>query len=175
MQIAKAYGAEVTAVDDSTKLDMLRSIGADRVVDYAQQDFTRSGERYDVILDIASTRSWADCRRALAADGSYVLIGHDHFGASNNRWIGSMGRFLKLLMLSPFDRRIPGVRSFKDPEGDPMAIVIGFIDSARSLPSSTVPTPCARSVRRSTTWKSGTAKGRSSSRSELGRHRRDDP
>lgn len=134
VQIAKAYGTDVTAVDSAGKLDMLRSIGADRVIDYAREDFTRSGERYDLILDIASNRSWPDCRRALTPEGSYVLIGHDHFGASNNRWIGTMGRFLKLLMLSPFDRRIPGVRSFKDPEADPLAIVIGMIDAGAITP-----------------------------------------
>lgn len=134
VQIAKAYGTEVTAVDSAGKLDMLRSIGADRVIDYAQEDFTQSVEPYHLILDIASNRSWPDCRRALTADGSYVLIGHDHFGASSNLWIGSMGRFVKLLALSPFDRRIPGIRSFKDPEGDPLAIVIGFIDSGAITP-----------------------------------------
>ena len=98
------------------------------------KDFTKSGERYDLILDIASNRSWPDCRRALTPDGTYVLIEHDHFDASSNRWIGSMGRFLKLLVLSPFDRWIPGVRSFKDPEGDPLAIVTGFIEGGRITP-----------------------------------------
>jgi NADPH:quinone reductase-like Zn-dependent oxidoreductase len=134
VQIAKAYGAHLTAVDSADKAEMLRSIGANRVIDYAQEDFTRNGERYDLILDIASNRSWPDCRRALTPEGTYVLIGHDHFGASSNRWIGSMGRFLKLLVLSPFDRRIPGVRSFKDPEGDPLAIVTGFIEDGKITP-----------------------------------------
>jgi NADPH:quinone reductase-like Zn-dependent oxidoreductase len=134
VQIAKAYGAHVTAVDSTEKLDMLRSIGANRVIDYTQEDFTRSSERYDLILDIASNLSWPDCGRALTPEGTYVLIGHDHFGASSNRWIGSMGRFLKLLVLSPFDRRIPGVRSFKDPEGDPLAIVSRFIEDGKITP-----------------------------------------
>jgi NADPH:quinone reductase-like Zn-dependent oxidoreductase len=134
VQIAKAYGTDVTAVDSAGKLDMLRSIGADRVIDYAEADFTRSGERYDLILDIASNRSWRECRRALGPEGAYVLIGHDHFGASSNRWIGSLGRFLGLLLLSPFDRRIPGVRSFKDPEGDPLAVVTGMIEAGAITP-----------------------------------------
>ena len=80
------------------------------------------------------TASWPDCRRALRSDGTYVLIGHDHFGASSNRWIGSMGRFLRLLVLSPFDERIPGVRSFKDPEKDPLAVVTAFIEAGRITP-----------------------------------------
>ena len=64
VQLAKAYGANVTAVDSTAKLEMLRSIGADQVLDYTQEDFTRSGERYDLILDIAGNHSWSDCRRA---------------------------------------------------------------------------------------------------------------
>ncbi len=134
VQIAKAYGTTVTAVDRAEKSDMLRSIGADRVVDYTTEDFTRSGGPYDLILDIASNRTWPDCRRALRSDGTYVLIGHDHFGASSNRWIGSMGRFLRLLVLSLFDERIPGVRSFKDPEKDPLAVVTAFIEAGRITP-----------------------------------------
>ena len=134
VQIAKAYGTTVTAVDRAEKSDMLRSIGADRVVDYTTEDFTRSGGPYDLILDIASNRTWPDCRRALRSDGTYVLIGHDHFGDSSNRWIGSMGRFLRLLVLSLFDKRIPGVRSFKDPEKDPLAAVTAFIDAGMITP-----------------------------------------
>ncbi len=160
VQIAKAYGTSVTAVDSAEKLDMLRSIGADRVIDYTKEDFTRSGEPYDIILDIASNRSWPDCRRALTSDGSYVLIGHDHFGATNNRWIGSMGRFLRLLVQSPFDRRIPGVRSFKDPEGDPLAVVSGFIDAGKITPvvDSTFPLSDVREAIRY--MESGTARGK---------------
>ena len=134
VQIAKAYGTTVTAVDRAEKSDMLRSIGADRVIDYTTEDFTRSGGPYDLILDIASNRTWPDCRRALRSDGTYVLIGHDHFGESSNRWIGSMGRFLGLLVLSLFDERIPGVRSFKDPEADPLAVVTAFIEAGRITP-----------------------------------------
>jgi len=72
VQLAKAYGADVTAVDSTEKLDMLRSIGADRVADYTQEDFTRTGECYDLILDIAGTKSWSDVRRALTPEGTYV-------------------------------------------------------------------------------------------------------
>ncbi len=160
VQIATAYGAHVTAVDSTEKLDMLRSIGANRVIDYAQEDFTRSGERYDLILDIASNRSWPDCRRALTPEGTYVLIGHDHFGASNNRWIGSMGRFLKLLVLSPFDRRIPGVRSFKDPEADPLAIVIGMIDAGAIRPVVDSTFPLSEVVEAIRHMETGSARGK---------------
>jgi NADPH:quinone reductase-like Zn-dependent oxidoreductase len=74
VQIAKAYGAEVTAVDHEGKLDMLRKLGADHVVDYTREDVTMSGRRYDVVLDIADTRSVLRYRRCLQPSGRYVLI-----------------------------------------------------------------------------------------------------
>jgi NADPH:quinone reductase-like Zn-dependent oxidoreductase len=75
VQLAKSFGAEVTGVDKTSKLDMLRSIGCDHVIDYARQDFTRNGQRYDYILDVAARRSIFDCRRALNPGGVYVLQG----------------------------------------------------------------------------------------------------
>jgi NADPH:quinone reductase-like Zn-dependent oxidoreductase len=80
LQIAKAHGATVTAVDSTEKLDMLRSLGADQVIDYTQEDFTRRDERFDLIFDIPGNHSFSDCRRVLTPEGVYVLIGHDHFG-----------------------------------------------------------------------------------------------
>lgn len=74
VQIAKAAGAEVTGVDCGRKLDMLRSIGADHVLDYTLVDFTKMGERYDWILDIAPFHSMLACRRSLASGGTYVMI-----------------------------------------------------------------------------------------------------
>lgn len=103
VQLAKSDGADVTGVDSTDKLDMIQSIGADRVIDYTQEDFTRSGERYDVIVDIPGNHSLSDVRRALTPDGTYVLIGHERFGDTGGRWIGrGIGRFLKLALLSPF-------------------------------------------------------------------------
>lgn len=86
VQLAKAYGAHVTGVDETGKLDLVRSLGADQVVDYTREDFTRGAERYDLIFDIPGNRSFAECRRVLALDGSYVLIGHDRFGDAGGRW-----------------------------------------------------------------------------------------
>ncbi|HEY2324265.1 MAG TPA: NAD(P)-dependent alcohol dehydrogenase [Thermoanaerobaculia bacterium] len=74
LQIAKAYGAEVTAVSRPENFDLLRSIGADHVVDYTRDDFTKSGQ-YDVIIDCYATRPLAACRRALAPHGRYVMVG----------------------------------------------------------------------------------------------------
>ena len=75
VQLAKLYGAEVTGVDGPTKLDMLRSIGADHVIDYTQEDFNRNGERYDAILDMAAYRSVFRSRRSLTSSGIYLMGG----------------------------------------------------------------------------------------------------
>jgi NADPH:quinone reductase-like Zn-dependent oxidoreductase len=75
VQIAKYYGAEVTAVDSTAKLDMLRSIGADHVIDYTQQDFTKSGQRYDFVLDVVASRSIFAYKRALNPKGICVFVG----------------------------------------------------------------------------------------------------
>ena len=75
VQLAKLYGAEVTGVDGPTKLDMLRSIGADHVIDYTQEDFNRNGKRYDAILDMAAYRSVFKSRRSLTSSGIYLMAG----------------------------------------------------------------------------------------------------
>jgi len=75
VQIAKSFGAEVTGVCSTRNLDMVRSIGADQVIDYTQEDFTKSGQHYDLIFDIAAYRSILDYKRALSPRGIYVLAG----------------------------------------------------------------------------------------------------
>ena len=75
VQIAKYYGAEVTGVDAAEKLDMVRSIGADHVIDYTKEDFTKNGQSYDLILDIAAHHSIFDYKRSLNPDGIYLIVG----------------------------------------------------------------------------------------------------
>jgi NADPH:quinone reductase-like Zn-dependent oxidoreductase len=133
VQIAKAYGATVTGVDAAAKLDMIRSIGADRVVDYAQEDFTRSGTRYDVILDIAGNHPWPEIKRALTREGTYVLIGHDQYGASGHRWFGSLGRFAKLMVKAPFVKQLHPFRAMKDP-GDRLVAIKDLIVAGKVRP-----------------------------------------
>jgi NADPH:quinone reductase-like Zn-dependent oxidoreductase len=133
VQLAKAFGADVTGVDDAEKLDVVRSIGADRVIDYREQDFTRSGERYDAILDIASNRPWSDVRRALTRDGIFVLVGHDQYGGSGHRWFGSLGRFAALMVISPFVRQLHPFRGAKDP-GDRLLVMKEMIEAGRVTP-----------------------------------------
>jgi NADPH:quinone reductase-like Zn-dependent oxidoreductase len=75
VQIAKSFGAEVTGVCSTRNVDLVRSLGADRVVDYTQEDFTRRGERHDLMLDIAGSRSFSEFRRVLKPEGTVVLVG----------------------------------------------------------------------------------------------------
>jgi len=89
VQIAKSFGAEVTGVDSTRKLDIMRSIGADHVIDYTEEDFTKNGQRYDWILDFAGYHSIVDYSRALSPKGIYVMVG------------GSAATFLQILFLGP--------------------------------------------------------------------------
>lgn len=109
VQIATASGATVTAVDTAGKLNMLESIGADRVIDYANEDFTADGELYDVIVDIPGNRSFSDLQRIAAEGARYVLIGHDNFGVTGSRWVGSaIPRYLEFAIRAPFGRQRAG-------------------------------------------------------------------
>ncbi len=88
IQIAKAFGAEVTAVCSTRNINMVRSIGADSVIDYTRQDFSRSGQRYDLILAVNGYRSILDYRRALALDGTYVMAGGNMTQVANTLLLG---------------------------------------------------------------------------------------
>jgi NADPH:quinone reductase-like Zn-dependent oxidoreductase len=101
VQIAKSYGAEVTGVCSTRNLDMVRSLGADHVIDYTKEDFTKSDQRYDVILDNVANHSLSEFRRVLKPNGIYVLIGGG--GANENRWLGpGLTQAFKAMFLSKF-------------------------------------------------------------------------
>jgi NADPH:quinone reductase-like Zn-dependent oxidoreductase len=104
VQIARAFGAEVTAVASTRNLDLLRSIGADHVVDYTRQDFTKSGQRYDFILDNVSNHSLSALRRALSANGVLIPNG----GNFGNRWFSSAGRLVRGTILFRFGSQTLG-------------------------------------------------------------------
>jgi NADPH:quinone reductase-like Zn-dependent oxidoreductase len=124
VQITKAYGAEVTGVDSAKKLEMVRSLGADHVIDYTKEDFTQSGQRYDLIFDIPGNHPFSACRRVLTPNGGkYVLIGHDRFGQGAGRWFGSVPRVLKLVALSPFVRQMP-TPNFSMPDKSKQMVVL---------------------------------------------------
>jgi NADPH:quinone reductase-like Zn-dependent oxidoreductase len=99
VQLAKAFGAEVTAVCGKRNVEMVRSIGADHVIDYTKEDFARSGQRFDLILMINGDRSIGACRRVLAPDGTLVIV-----GGSGSRLLGPMSLWLQALVLRRFVR-----------------------------------------------------------------------
>jgi NADPH:quinone reductase-like Zn-dependent oxidoreductase len=100
VQIAKSFGAEVTGVCSTRNLDMVRSLGADHVIDYTKEDFTKSGQRYDVILDNVGNQPLLGFRRALTPKGKYVMIGGG--GTTDQGLLGPLFRPIKAMLLSPF-------------------------------------------------------------------------
>jgi len=98
VQLAKAFGAEVTGVCSTAKVDLVRSIGADHVIDYTLEDFADGHSRYDLILDLGGNSRLSRLRRALAPKGTLVIVG----GEQGGRWTGGFGRQIRAVMLSPF-------------------------------------------------------------------------
>ena len=98
VQIAKSFGAEVTGVCSTRNVEMVRSIGADHVIDHSQEDFTESGQRYDLIFDTYMNHSLSVCRRVLSSKGIYIMVG----GPAHRWMIGILAPVIKALALSPF-------------------------------------------------------------------------
>lgn len=124
VQLAKAFGAEVTAVASTAKLDLVRSLGADHVVDYSREDFAGAGRRYDVILDIGGSSPLSRLRRALSPRGTLVIVG----GMTDGRWFGGIDRQLRAKLLSPFVRQ--RLSSFVASEsGEDLTVLRDLIDA----------------------------------------------
>ncbi len=98
VQIAKSFGAHVTGVCSTAKMEMVRSLGADVVVDYTTGDFTRSTQRYDIVLDTGGNRSLGDLRRLLGPGGTLVLVGAE----GGNRLLGGASKWIHALVIAPF-------------------------------------------------------------------------
>jgi NADPH:quinone reductase-like Zn-dependent oxidoreductase len=97
VQIAKVWGAEVTGVCSSRNIDLVRSIGADHVIDYTREDFTLGAKRYDLMLDLIGNHPLSKCRRVLAPNGTFVML-----DGQSGRWVRPMDRVFKTLLSSPF-------------------------------------------------------------------------
>jgi NADPH:quinone reductase-like Zn-dependent oxidoreductase len=150
LQIVKAHGAHVTAVDRTSKLSMLRSLGADEVVDFTQEDFTRGSARYDLIFDVPGNHPFSACRHVLEPDGRYVLIGHENFGASGKRVFGIVPYFFKLMFLSRFVRQLRGPGLPMPTRKEAMAVLRELLEAGKITPiiDSTYPLSEAREALR---------------------------
>jgi NADPH:quinone reductase-like Zn-dependent oxidoreductase len=118
VQIAKAFGAEVTGVCSVGKVEMVRALGADHVIDYARADFADGGHRYDVVLDIGGNARLSDLRRALTPRGRLVIVG----GESGGRLLGGSDRQIRAKLLSPFVRQQLGTFVAKENAVDLIAL-----------------------------------------------------
>jgi NADPH:quinone reductase-like Zn-dependent oxidoreductase len=129
VQLAKAFGAEVTGVCSTTKVDVVRSIGADHVIDYMHEDFAAGEQRYDVILDIGGNSSLSRLRRALTPKGTLVIAG----GEADGRWLGGSDRQVRALLLSPFVGQKLGTFVSRENHED-MIVVKELIEAEKVTP-----------------------------------------
>ncbi len=129
VQVAKAFGAVVTGVCSTSKVDLVRSIGADHVIDYTVGDVTDGRRRYDVILDIGGNRSLTTLRRALSPRGTLVVVG----GETGGRWLAGSDRQLRAMALSPFVSQTLGTFIATESSAD-LVVLTELIESGRVTP-----------------------------------------
>ena len=129
VQIAKAFGAEVTGVCSTTKVDLVRSLGADHVIDYTRDEIGAGGRRYDVIIDIGGNRPLRQLRSALAPRGTLVIVG----GETDGRWLGGFDRSLRAPVLSLFVRQKLGGVMCSENAAD-LLVLAGLIESGKVRP-----------------------------------------
>lgn len=128
VQIAKAFGAHVTGVCSTRNVDMVRSIGADHVIDYTREDFTSGSQRYDLILDCMANHALSACRGVIGAKGTYVVV-----GGPPGRWVGPLAPLLKVLLMSRFVSQKLIVFIAKGSKED-LAFLKGLIEGGKITP-----------------------------------------
>jgi NADPH:quinone reductase-like Zn-dependent oxidoreductase len=128
VQIAKALGAEVTGVCSTRNVEQARSLGADHVIDYTGEDFTRTGQRYDLILDIAGSKSWSQCRRVLNPNAILVIV-----GAKGSRLMGPLGHIAKVRLgaLRGSQKAVFFVANFNGPD---LAVLSELLETGKVKP-----------------------------------------
>jgi NADPH:quinone reductase-like Zn-dependent oxidoreductase len=126
IQLAKHFGAEVTGVDNTRKLDLMHSIGADHVIDYTQEDYTKSGQRYDLILDVAAYRSVFDYSRALSPGGTFMIVG------------GAFSTLLQVVVLgtlmSRFGSKRIGINAWEPNKREDLAFLAELFEAGKVVP-----------------------------------------
>jgi len=130
VQIAKSFGAEVTGVCSTAKVDLVRALGADHVIDYTTDDFAASELRYDVILDIGGNRRLSHLRRALAPRGTLVIVG----GETGGRWLGGFDRSLRAVLLSLFVHQKLGMLASRENAKD-LNVLRDLIETGQVTPA----------------------------------------
>src|SRR4030095_11954992 len=128
VQIAKSHGADVTGVCSTRNIDLVRSLGADRVIDYTKEDFTKTAERYDVIIDNVGNHSLLECKRVLTPKGIYVLIGGG--GPNEQGLLGPLVKPIKAMLLSPFVSQKMGMM-MAEPNPKDLTILADMMQSGK--------------------------------------------
>ncbi|MGP0109267.1 MAG: NAD(P)-dependent alcohol dehydrogenase [Acidimicrobiales bacterium] len=130
VQIAKAFGAEVTGVCSTAKMDLVRALGADHVVDYTRDDFADGEQRYDAILDIGGNSRLSHLRRALSPGGRLVIVG----GETDGRWLGGFDRQLRAIVLSPLVSQKLGILGVKENSAD-LSVLRVLLEAGKVTPA----------------------------------------
>src|SRR5437899_3547306 len=131
VQLAKSFGANVTGVCSTRNVDLVQSLGADQVIDYTKEDFTKSPERYDVMLDNVGNRTLSECKSVLTPKGKYVLIGGG--GASEQGLLGGLGKALWAMLFSKFVNQQMGMM-MADANGKDLTILADMMQSGKLKP-----------------------------------------
>jgi NADPH:quinone reductase-like Zn-dependent oxidoreductase len=147
LQLARALGAKVTGVDAPAKLDLMRKAGADHVIDYTAADFTEGSERYDLVVDIPGNQRYSRIRRVLGPAGLYILIGHDGYGRTAGKWLGSIPRVFRLIARTPFDRHMPRRPFSTPPKKAAMAMLRDLIEQGKITPAVGATFPLAEAAK----------------------------
>ncbi|MFD5267808.1 NAD(P)-dependent alcohol dehydrogenase [Streptomyces sp. NPDC058335] len=156
VQLAKVFEAEVTGVCGTDKVELVRSLGADHVIDYTRDDLAADGRRYDLILDTAGNRPLSHLRRALTPRGTLVIVG----GEGGGRWLGGLHRALGALALSPFVRQNLRAPFVKEPTRDVLEPLADYIAAGQVTPVVDRTYPLAEAADAIRHWGKGHTRGK---------------